>query len=58
MLQALALRQQRFDQVDGNFAAAEGAEDRSLGDCRDTHRGHLTTNGGFNAGLDTGSTLP
>jgi uncharacterized protein YhfF len=47
VLKTVALTQQRFDQVDANFAAAEGEGDRTLTYWRAAHRDYFTKNGGF-----------
>ncbi len=47
VLETVDLRQQRFELVDENFAAAEGEGDLSLASWRDAHRGYFTKNGGF-----------
>jgi uncharacterized protein YhfF len=47
VLKTVALTQQRFDQVDADFAAAEGEGDRTLAYWRDAHCGYFTRNGGF-----------
>ena len=47
VLKTVALTQQRFDQVDADFAAAEGEGDLTLVHWRDAHRGYFTRNGQF-----------
>ena len=47
VLETVALSQRRFDQVDADFAAAEGEGDRSLAYWRDAHQAYFTKNGGF-----------
>ncbi|WP_309622098.1 ASCH domain-containing protein [Novosphingobium sp.] len=47
VLETVALSQQHFDQVDADFAAAEGEGDLSLGYWRAAHQGYFTRNGGF-----------
>jgi uncharacterized protein YhfF len=47
VLETIDLKQQRFDQVDENFAAAEGEGDLSLSYWREAHRDYFTKNGGF-----------
>ena len=47
VLKTVALSQQRFDQVDADFAAAEGEGDLSLAYWRHAHQGYFTKNGGF-----------
>lgn len=47
VLKTVELRQQHFDQVDANFAAAEGEGDLSLTHWRNSHRAYFTKNGGF-----------
>lgn len=47
VLETIELRQQRFDLIDENFAAAEGEGDLSLNHWRRAHQGYFTKNGGF-----------
>ena len=47
VLETVALSQQPFDQVDAEFAAAEGEGDLTLAFWRDAHQGYFTKNGGF-----------
>ena len=47
VLETVAFSQQSFDQVDADFAAAEGEGDLSLADWRDAHQSYFTRNGGF-----------
>jgi uncharacterized protein YhfF len=47
VLETIALDQQRFDQVDEDFAAAEGEGDRTLSYWRNAHQDYFTRNGGF-----------
>lgn len=51
VLKTVDLRQQRFDQVDADFAAAEGEGDLSLTHWRKAHRAYFTKNGGFTEGM-------
>jgi uncharacterized protein YhfF len=47
VLETTALSQQRFDEVEADFAAAEGEGDQTLGYWRAAHQGYFTKNGGF-----------
>ena len=47
VVETVDLRERRFDDVDADFAAAEGEGDRSLAYWRDAHRRYFTRNGGF-----------
>lgn len=47
VLETVDLHQQRFDEVDAIFAAAEGEGDLSLSYWRDAHERYFTRNGGF-----------
>ena len=47
VVETVDLRQQRFDEVDADFAAAEGEGDRSLAYWREAHRRYFNRNGGF-----------
>jgi uncharacterized protein YhfF len=47
VLKTVALMQQQFDQVDADFAAAEGEGDLTLAYWREAHRSYFTKNGGF-----------
>ena len=47
VLETTTLIQQKFDQVDACFAAAEGEGDCSLAHWREAHRGYFAKNGGF-----------
>lgn len=47
VLETTALDQRRFDEVDADFAAAEGEGDRSLAHWRSAHQTYFTRNGGF-----------
>jgi uncharacterized protein YhfF len=47
VLKTVALTQQRFNQVDANFADDEGEGDRTLTYWRAAHRDYFTKNGGF-----------
>ena len=47
VLETIALNQRCFDQVDADFAAAEGEGDLSLADWRNAHQRYFTRNGGF-----------
>ena len=47
VLKTVALTQQRFDQVNADFAAAEGEGDLTLAYWRDAHRDCFTRNGQF-----------
>lgn len=47
ILETVEIRQQRFDEVDEDFAAAEGEGDLSLVYWRNAHQGYFERNGGF-----------
>lgn len=51
VLRTTELDQQRFHQVDENFAAAEGEGDLSLAYWREAHRDYFTKNGGFSSDM-------
>jgi len=48
VLETTDLSRRRFDEVDPEFAAAEGEGDLSLDWWRDAHRRYFERNGGFN----------
>ena len=47
VLETISLEQRRFNEVDWDFAHAEGEGDRDLEDWRTGHRAFFTRNGGF-----------
>lgn len=51
VLKTTALCQRRFDQVDDEFAVAEGEGDRTLSDWQRAHQEYFTKNGGFSADM-------
>jgi uncharacterized protein YhfF len=47
VIETVSIELKRFDEVDAEFAAAEGEGDLSYGYWREAHEGYFSRNGGF-----------